>query len=94
MKQINQIRTKADCQVRASISGASFFNFGLNPKIMMIIPDEARLKTRGKSPPSRSRSPGSIVALNRTGNTVVCIDHGTRSKTEFYQKQHQFFINF
>lgn len=95
---MNQVRTKADCQGRASISGASIFNFGLNPKIMMIIPDEARLKTRGKSPPGRSRSPGSIVALYRTGNTVDCTDHGTRSKTEFYQnkyqKQHQTFINF
>ena len=88
----------AESQKRQSISSASIFNFGLNPKIMMITPDEDRPSTRGKSPPGRSRSPESIVALYRTGNAVVCTDHGTRSKTEFYQnkyqKQHQIFINF
>ena len=98
MKQMNLIETRTESQQGQSISGASVFEFRLNPIIGLIVPDEVRPKTRGKSPPGRSRSPGGAVALNRIGKAVVRNDHGTRSKTEFYQikyqKQNQIFINF
>ena len=92
MKTHNTIRTKAKSQKRQSISDASVFNFGLNPKFKMIIPEHVRPKTRGKSPPSQSRSPGSGYDLNRIENVVVFKNHATRNKTEFYQSKYQYQI--
>lgn len=92
MKTHITIRTKAKSQKRQSISDASVFNFGLNPKFKIIMPDDVRLKMRGKSPPGKSRSPGSGYDLNRIGKVVVFKNRATRNKTEFYQSKYQYQI--